>query len=758
MNVGVTDDDRRRLVGDGMARRFVDPVARRTVARIKQYKFACAVRRAHRAAIPLQARLRRRLVAPRPSGVTTRRSTVGSGSDLSSADPGLGFLGGLIKLQAVVRRALAVRVARRRGSQPHRERMRRERAIADYFTTVFSDGSLRTKCCTGRCPRVALTAIPDGSSLCCYLCQQSNGRRHSTTCNRSDAEAFEDLERIYRARQHPVPTPPPAPALPQANAAGARTRRTVRNWVDYEDQYQSDDSSVTEKDLMARALSNSTNNAASSPATVPTPAPAPAPAPAPSPAPVQLPTTTPPPPPTPAAESTTAPVMVVASSRGASAAVTVCATPGCSRPHRYWRIDRAAFLGVRVCCSECTSDPPSSLFATGNEHGHTRECNVGAEARRQGRIRQSTEPPPAPLPTPTPPQAPTPPPTPPPVVSSTVRSSVSNSSTVRSRRAMAREHRRAYEQLGFANGVSEEEMVAQVMALTAEPEDASDGGQLPPPPVHAPAPHTGTGSHTSTSADLAGTPAPAPTSVSALAPTPAPTLEPRLYWVQNRLVPADSAAAAAVLAGPGKRARSTTGAGGASGSALPSKGWLGSFIVMQARVRGATARARVKVLAESWRRLSFVIHNTGQHGKPGSGITASFSRESAVESYGSTFSNSHGCDGVRGPRATRGAGGKSKVSKSIVATDDPATLLESQRNVLLTASVHRNTRGTHASAVKPWFRWRISGRLSVYMYDSDNLRTKQGAMLDFYAHHALTVGYSPGWLHVQLYAIRHYHL
>ena len=26
VNVGITDDDRRRLVGDGMARRFVDPV------------------------------------------------------------------------------------------------------------------------------------------------------------------------------------------------------------------------------------------------------------------------------------------------------------------------------------------------------------------------------------------------------------------------------------------------------------------------------------------------------------------------------------------------------------------------------------------------------------------------------------------------------------------------------------------------------------------------------------------------------------
>ena len=164
------------------------------------------------------------------------------------------------------------------------------------------------------------------------------------------------------------------------------------------------------------------------------------------------------------------------------------------------------------------------------------------------------------------------------------------------------------------------------------------------------------------------------------------------------------------------------------------------------------------MLVESWRRLRFVAHNTGQHGEPESGITASFSRESAVESYGSTFSNPHGRDGVRGPRTTRGAGGKSKVSKSIIATDDPVMLLESQGNVLLTASVHRNTRGTYASAVKPWFRWRLSGRLSVYMHDSDSLRTKQDAMLDFYAHHVLTVGFSPGWLHVQLYAIRHYHL
>ena len=31
-------------------------------------------------------------------------------------------------------------------------------------------------------------------------------------------------------------------------------------------------------------------------------------------------------------------------------------------------------------------------------------------------------------------------------------------------------------------------------------------------------------------------------------------------------------------------------------------------------------------------------------------------------------------------------------------------------------------------------------------------------MLDFYAHNSLTVGYPPGWLHVQIYAVRHYHL
>ena len=131
VNVGITDDDRRRLVGDGMARRFVDPVARRTVARIKQCKFACAIHRAHRAAIPLQARLRRSLVAPRPLSTDTRRSTVGSGFDTDYSELGQGWLGDLIKFQAIARRVLYARHARRSGGRDHHERTRRERAIID---------------------------------------------------------------------------------------------------------------------------------------------------------------------------------------------------------------------------------------------------------------------------------------------------------------------------------------------------------------------------------------------------------------------------------------------------------------------------------------------------------------------------------------------------------------------------------------------------------------------------------------------------
>ena len=96
--------------------------------------------------------------------------------------------------------------------------------------------------------------------------------------------------------------------------------------------------------------------------------------------------------------------------------------------------------------------------------------------------------------------------------------------------------------------------------------------------------------------------------------------------------------------------------------------------------------------------------------------------------------------------------------KSVTATSDARLLLENQKNTLLSASVHKNTKGTYASAIKPWFRWRMTGGSDPYLDEEASLKSKQNDLLDFYAHHALTVGFSPPWLHVQLYAIRHYHL
>ena len=295
---------------------------------------------------------------------------------------------------------------------------------------------------------------------------------------------------------------------------------------------------------------------------------------------------------------------------------------------------------------------------------------------------------PGPLPTPPRPEtAPEPAPAP----------SPASAASVRSRRQLARQHQSAFEQLGRVNGASEEEMVAQVMALTAEPEGAPDTG-LPthtptptpapapaPTPAPAPAPTPGHTPHCgSVVCQIAGAPGPlqpwpflacASNGLRGKPGPPASFVGPLPPWHQRR---ADAAAATAAITGPSrgkKRTRSTAGSGSASGSALPSKGWLGSVIVLQARIRGVKARARCRVLAESWRRLNHAIHNTGQFGEPRSGKVASVSRESASKVYGSSFSNSHGFDGVRGPRSTRGAGGKSKVSKSVVATDDPASLL-----------------------------------------------------------------------------------
>ena len=219
--------------------------------------------------------------------------------------------------------------------------------------------------------------------------------------------------------------------------------------------------------------------------------------------------------------------------------------------------------------------------------------------------------------------------------------------------------------------------MANIMAFTAEPESGSGTGQP---------------SHTST-------PDPAPTLAPAPAPTPAPVPGP----VPGQFSPAElghgslrspegellcGCLVCQVDGAPGprrpwpflseddprplgsfvgplplflrnrrKRARSTTGSGSASGRAPPSKGWLGSFIMLQARVRGARARARFVVLAESWRRLDLLIHNSGQYGESRSGKAASCSRESAAIVYGAgaqrttcdKYDTSVGCSAAKGP-------------------------------------------------------------------------------------------------------------
>ena len=66
LNPDADEEELRRFIGDGMGRRYVVPVSRRTVRRLLEYKFALAVRRAVRAVVPLQRKWRARCGAPRP--------------------------------------------------------------------------------------------------------------------------------------------------------------------------------------------------------------------------------------------------------------------------------------------------------------------------------------------------------------------------------------------------------------------------------------------------------------------------------------------------------------------------------------------------------------------------------------------------------------------------------------------------------------------------------------------------------------------
>ena len=121
--------------------------------------------------------------------------------------------------------------------------------------------------------------------------------------------------------------------------------------------------------------------------------------------------------------------------------------------------------------------------------------------------------------------------------------------------------------------------------------------------------------------------------------------------------------------------------------------------------------------------------------------------------YGMPMANCHGFDGC-----SRGSGGPSKVLRGVIGNPHSAESMALSQFALLTASVHANTNKTYHSAVKPWFAWRMLGALDPYVCDRASHKVKQQELMDFYCYHAETVKWPPGWLHVQLCAVRLYHM
>ena len=130
-------------------------------------------------------------------------------------------------------------------------------------------------------------------------------------------------------------------------------------------------------------------------------------------------------------------------------------------------------------------------------------------------------------------------------------------------------------------------------------------------------------------------------------------------------------------------------------------------------------------------------------------------RASAAAMRGFTVTSSPGPDDAPG---SRGGGGRGKLNSVLIRSVDAEAASQAGVNSLLSASVHTNTAGTYASAAKPWFGWRILHRQPLYLDEDLSSKEKQTVLLRFYSDHAWRTNWSPAWLHVQLYAVRHYHI
>ena len=58
-----------------------------------------------------------------------------------------------------------------------------------------------------------------------------------------------------------------------------------------------------------------------------------------------------------------------------------CATPGCGRPRRVWRVDASTFSGSQVCCTRCVGTP-LGVAAAGSVRTHSWGCDAVEEDRR----------------------------------------------------------------------------------------------------------------------------------------------------------------------------------------------------------------------------------------------------------------------------------------------------------------------------------------------------------------------------------------
>ena len=132
-----------------------------------------------------------------------------------------------------------------------------------------------------------------------------------------------------------------------------------------------------------------------------------------------------------------------------------------------------------------------------------------------------------------------------------------------------------------------------------------------------------------------------------------------------------------------------------------------------------------------------------------------YDRASAAAIYGSAVTSDSGLDDAPG---SRGGGGRGKLNSVLMRSGDAEVASQAGVHSLLSASVHTNTAGTYASAAKPWFGWRILHRQSLYLDEDLSNKEKQTVLLRFYSDHAWRTNWSPAWLHVQLYAVRHYHI